>query len=407
MYDVNQIRKDFPMLRGHSTVFMDNCATTLKPDCVIEAVNHYFTDISANAHRGDYEASFEMDRELEAARDAVARFLNVDQSRELVFTSGTTGGLNLVAYGYGRKHLKKGDVILTTRAEHASCILPWMRVAEETGARLEYIPLDDEGRIRISDVEAAMDHHVKVIATAHITNVLGYAAPIREICRIAHEYGAVVVVDGAQSVPHLPVDIKNLDCDFLAFSAHKMCGPSGIGVLYGKMDLLKAMDPLLLGGASNANYDKEGNIQLKQPPYKFESGTLPLEGICGLHAAVRYLSQTGMDEIHKHERRLHDRIVRELLKMDHIQVYNPHSDTGIITFNVKNVFAQDVAALFNKNKIEVRTGQHCSKLMEDRLGACSTIRASIYLYTSDEDADRFIEMCAQATKENCLKLFYG
>ena len=406
MYDIERIRNDFPMLRSRSTVFLDNCATTLKPDCVIDAVTNYYTEICANAHRGDYDASYCVDRELEETRNGMAGFLNAGNSREIVFTGGATAGLNLAAYGYGRKYLKPGDRILTTEAEHSSGILPWMRVAEQTGAKLEFIPLAPDGSFQLEALESMMNDRVKVIAAAQITNVLGYVIPIKEICRIAHRYGAVVVVDGAQSVPHMPVDVRDLDCDFLAFSAHKMCGPTGIGVLYGKMDLLESMDPVFLGGASNAGYDRDGNMQLKHPPYKFESGTLPLEGIYGMHAALNYVSGIGMAEIHEHEKKIHDYIVKRLLEMDHIHIYNPHNETGILTFNVKNLFAQDIAAFFNKNRISVRTGQHCSKLLEERLGTSSTIRASVYLYTSQEEADRFVEVCSKATKENCLKLFY-
>lgn len=406
MYDVNEVRKCFPLLRNQPIVFLDNCATTLKPDPVIAAVNNYYTNLSANAHRGDYDMCYAVEQELAETRTDIAVFLNAAGPQEIIYTGGATAGLNLVAFGYGRKFLQKDDVILTTEAEHASGLLPWMKVAQETGACLKYIPLDAKGQFQLSEFEAMMDSRVKVVAAAQITNVLGYILPMKEICAIAHRYGAVVVVDGAQSVPHLPVDVADMDCDFLAFSAHKMCGPTGIGVLYGKLELLKRMAPLHWGGGSNAGYDRSGNIGLNQPPHKFESGTLPLEGIFGLHAAVRFLRELGMEEIHRHEVKLQEYMVQRLAQMDHIRLYNPHNQTGIITFNVKNVFAQDAAAFFNQHHIAVRTGQHCSKLLEERLGICSTIRCSVYLYTSMSDVEQFMEACSQATKENCLKLFY-
>ena len=281
-----------------------------------------------------------------------------------------------------------------------------MRVAQDTGAIVQYVPLDEEGRIRLEAVASMMSERVRVIALAHISNVLGYQAPMKEICELAHRYGAIVVVDGAQSVPHMPVDVTDMDCDFLAFSAHKLCGPTGIGILYGKLELLSAMDPLYLGGDSNARFDMCGNIQLKNAPYKFESGTQPIEGIFGLHAALQYIQSFGLDNIHAWEMELHEYAIRELGRLDNIEVYNPHADTGIITFNVKNVFAQDAATFFNANGVAVRSGQHCAKLLNNMLDTSATIRASFYLYTSYEDVDRFLDVCHRATMEACLDVFF-
>ncbi|MGX8851375.1 aminotransferase class V-fold PLP-dependent enzyme [Amedibacillus sp. YH-ame10] len=410
MLNNEKIRKDFPMLQGktmqgHPLVYLDSSATTLKPKAVIDAVVNYYENYSANAHRGDYDLSYYVDKEYEETRADIASFLHA-LPEEIIYTSGASEGLNLVAYGYGRKYLQEGDIILTTEAEHASCILPWMRVAQETGAFLEYIPLDEEGRFDFEAFEQMMNPAVKVISIAQITNVLGYILPVAQICEIAHQYGAIVVVDGAQSVPHISIDVKALDCDFLAFSAHKMCGPTGIGVLYGKKDLLEMMDPLFLGGDSNARYDMEGNILLKDVPYRFESGTQPIEGIFGLHAAIRYLSEIGLENIHAYEQELHKYAIDKLVKMDHIEVYNPNNDTGIITFNVKGVFAQDAASFFNANGICVRSGQHCSKLLGNQLHADATIRASLYLYTSKEDIDAFLTVCEKASMETCLDIFF-
>lgn len=408
--DILSIRADFPMLRGklmqaHPLVYLDNGATTLKPQCVIDAVVNYYENYSANAHRGDYDLSYFVDKEYEATRTAIADFLHAD-AREIVFTSGASAGLNMVAYGYGNKFLQEGDIVLTSEAEHASCILPWMRSTSVCGASLQYIPMNDEGRITLEAVEMMMNARVKVIVLAHISNVLGYVVPMKEICELAHSYGAIVVVDGAQSVPHLPIDVKDMDCDFLAFSAHKMCGPTGIGILYGKYEILKAMDAFFLGGDSNARFDMCGNILLKNPPYKFECGTQPIEGIFGLHAALRYIQHIGLHNIHAHELALHDYAIQQLQNMDHIEVYNPKNDTAIITFNVKNVFAQDAATFFNANGIAVRSGQHCAKLLNEKLNTSATIRASFYFYTSKEDVDCFLDVCRRATMEACLDVFF-
>lgn len=408
--DIQSIRADFPMLKGKvmqsaPLVYLDNGATTLKPQCVIDAVVNYYENYSANAHRGDYDLSYFVDQEYEATRAAIASFLHADP-KEIVYTSGASAGLNMVAYGYGNKFLQAGDIILTSEAEHASCVLPWMRTANACGAKIQYIEMDAAGRISVEAVKLMMNTHVKVIVLAHISNVLGYLLPMKEICEIAHAYGAIVVVDGAQSVPHLPVDVKDMDCDFLAFSAHKMCGPTGIGILYGKYDLLEAMDALFLGGDSNARFDMCGNISLKNPPYKFESGTQPIEGIFGLHAALHYIQNIGLQNIHDYELALHQYAIEQLLCMHHIEVYNPKNDTAIITFNVKNVFAQDVATFFNANGIAVRSGQHCAKLLNEKLNTSATIRASFYFYTSKEDVDRFLDVCRRATMETCLDVFF-
>ncbi len=410
MLNVETIRKDFPMLRGktmqgHPLIYLDNGATTLKPQYVIDAVVNYYENYSANAHRGDYDLSYFVDQEDSATRKAVAQFLHADEN-EIVYTSGASDSLNLVASGYGEHFLKKDDVILTSEAEHASCVLPWMRVAKTTGAVLQYISLDEKGRIDMESFSSMMSDKVKVIALAQITNVLGYEVPIKEICKIAHSYGAIVSVDGAQSVPHMPIDVKDLDCDFFSFSAHKMCGPTGIGILYGKKELLDKMIPVRLGGDSNARFDMCGNIQLKDAPYKFESGTQPIEAIFGLHAAIQYLTSIGMENIHAYEKELHTYAIEKMKKLDNIEIYNADNDSGIITFNVKGVFAQDAATFFNSNGIAVRSGQHCAKLLVKQLQTSATLRASFYFYTTKEEIDTFVDVCSKANMENCLNVFF-
>ena len=410
MQDVKQIRKDFPMLNGkmmngYPLVYLDNAATTFKPQNVIDAVVKYYTEETCNAHRGDYELSAMVSDAYEAGRQAIADLIHCE-SREVIFTSGASGSLNLVAYGYGRKYLKEGDVILSTEAEHASNILPWFKVAEETGAVIEYVPLDKEGRLTVENFKKVLTDKVKVVTFASVTNVLGYIAPVKEICKLAHEVGAVVVVDGAQAVPHVAVNVKDEDIDFLAFSGHKMCGPTGVGVLYGKYELLEITDPFMLGGGSNARFDICGNILLKKPPFKFEAGTPAIEAVLGLHEAVKYLQKVGFDYIEKREKELRDYLVSKMQELDHIILYNANADTGIVTFNVKDVFAQDAASYLNTKGICVRSGTHCAKILVNVLETSETLRASLYFYNTFEECDALVEALKTTTVENCIGIFF-
>lgn len=409
MFDVREIRKDFPMLMQNKdaldeAIYFDNAATTFKPQSVIDAVVRYYKEASVNIHRGDYDLSYQLSNEYESARATIAKFINANPD-EVVFTSGASASLNLVAYGWGRKYLKPGDVVLSTEAEHASNILPWFKTVEETKAILKFIPLTDSGELTIDNFKKVMNEKVKVVTIASITNVLGYIVPIKEIVEIAHEYGAIVVVDGAQSVPHIPTDVKELDVDFLAFSAHKMIGPTGVGALYGKKELLEITDPFILGGGSNARFDICGNILLKHPPYKFEAGTPAIEAVLGFEAAASYLMNIGMEHIQEYEHKLRKHLVDRLIKMDHIQVYNPNTDTGIVTFNVKGIFAQDAASYINTQKIAVRAGNHCAKILMDMLQTSETIRASLYFYNTLEEVDRFLSVVSEITLEKCIDTY--
>ncbi len=403
MLDIKKIRNDFPMIKNNKTIYLDNAATTYKPQAVIDAVTRYYTEMSVNVHRGDYDLSYQLSKEYEKARDTVASFIGAS-SKEIVFTSGASEALNLVAYGYGRKFLKKGDIILSTEAEHASNILPWFKVCEETGATVQFIPLTNQGECTIESFKEAMSDKVKVVAMANVSNVLGYVQPIEEITKIAHEYGAIVVCDGAQSVPHLSTDVQQWGVDFLAFSAHKLCGPSGVGVLYGKYDLLEMMDPFMLGGGSNARFDICGNILLKNAPYKFESGTPAIEGVLGMKAAIDYLQEIGMDAIHQYENELREYAIQGLKKCENIIIYNESASTGIVTFNVKDIFAQDVASYFSSQGVAIRSGNHCAKILIELIQASETLRASFYFYNTKEEVDRFIELCREVTIEKCVDL---
>ena len=409
MLNTEKIRKDFPMLqqtmKGHRLVYLDSSATTFKPYSVINGVELFYRELTANTHRGDYDIAFKVDTEIDRARKNIAGLINCDP-KEVVFTSGCSASLNTVAMSYGKKVLKEGDVILLTYAEHASNVLPWFEIAKETGAVIEYIPLTEEGRLTIENVEKAMHDKVRIISIAHVGNVLGYIAPVKEICHLAHERGITAIIDGAQSVPHQKIDVRDMDCDFLAFSGHKMCGPSGIGVLYGKKELLDSMDPVFYGGGSNARFKADGEIILKDTPEKFEAGTPNIEGIMGLSRAVEYLSEIGMDEISAHERELSHYLVEQLREMDNITLYNPTTDTGIVTFNVKGVFPQDAGGYLNHHGIAVRSGNHCAKLLVNHIGTDATIRCSMYLYNTKEDADALVEALKTCTIENCLATFF-
>lgn len=408
MFDVREIRKDFPMIANQDKtkplIYFDNAATTFKPQSVIDTVVQYYTNQSVSVHRGDYDLSYQVSEAYENARKTIAQFINA-QAKEIVFTSGASASLNLVAYGWGMKFLKPGDIVLSTEAEHASNILPWFRTVKETGAVLEYIPLTKEGKLTIENFKKVMNNQVKVVTFASITNVLGYIAPVKEMIEIAHSYGAIVVVDGAQSVPHMPTDVLDLDADFLAFSAHKMVGPTGVGVLYGKYELLEMMDPYMLGGGSNARFDMCGNILLKKSPYKFEAGTPAIEAVLGFEAATKYLMNIGMENIHLYEQKLKAYLLDKLKKLDHIKIYNPNTDTGIITFNVDNIFAQDAASYINANKVAVRAGNHCAKILMDLLETSETIRASLYFYNTYEEIDEFIRVVSEITLEKCIELY--
>ncbi len=393
--DQKRFLQDFPMLQGksmqgHPLVWLDNASTTFKPFSVLKAVESYYTTYTSNSHRGDYDLCYQMDAMVAEARKTVADFIHAKEE-EVVFTSGCTSSLNLVAFGYGLTHIKSGDEILLTEAEHASNVLPWFKVSEMTGAKIRYIPLDKEGRLTVENLRKTITKNTKIVAIAHVSNVLGFLAPIKELAKIVHESGAVFVVDGAQSAPHMKIDVKDMDCDFFAFSGHKMCGPTGIGVLYGKYSLLLETEPFMTGGGMNAKFDICGDVNFLAPPLRFEAGTQNLEGILGLKAAINYLQEIGMDEITHHERELKQYAVSELLKTGMATVYNANSEAGIVTFNINGVFAQDAATFLNSRGIACRSGNHCAKILVNFLHEVATVRASFYFYTTKEDIDALVD----------------
>lgn len=410
MLDVKKIRNDFPMFKNNvemqnkPLVFLDNASTTFKPFSVLNAIENYYSFETSNSHRGDYDLCYKVDTKIDETRKTVAELINADK-HECVFTSGTSMSINLVAIGYAMKYLTKDDEILLTLAEHASNVLPWFKVAQKTGCKISYIELTKEGRLTPENVKKAISMNTKIIAVAHVSNVLGYHNDIKEIAKIAHAHGAIIMCDGAQSVPHMKIDVKDLDVDFLTFSAHKMCGPTGVGVLYGKYDLLQSMDTIFTGGGMNVNFHSNTEVNYLNAPEKFEAGTLNIEGIYGFKAAIDYLNNVGFENIHKHEIELRKYAIKKMNEIDDIVIYNENAESGIISFNKKGVFAQDLGTYLNSKGIAVRTGQHCAKILPEFLHVVATVRVSLYFYNTKEDIDKLIE--ALKTGGNYLDAYFA
>lgn len=390
-------REDFPLLQK-DIIYLDNGATTLKPQCVIDKITDYYANYSANAHRGDYELSYRVDMEYEGARDIIQEFIHAKEREEIIFTSGTTDSLNMIVNGFFAPLLEAGDEILITKSEHASNVLPWFRIAKEKGIIIRYIKTDEHHRVTLDNVKEAITPNTKVISLAYITNVIGDVRPIKEICAYAHAHNIFVVVDGAQGVPHLKVDVQDLDCDFLAFSGHKMCGPTGIGVLYGKKPLLEELIPINLGGGMNESFDNENEVKLKQLPTRLEAGTPNIAGAIGLGAAAKYLMEIGMENIEACEKELRDYLIDQLLPISHIDIINVDSDSGIVAFNVEGIFSQDVAYYLNKYHICVRAGNHCAKILKDDIAVNTTCRISLYFYNTKEEIDQVVALLKDKDK---------
>ena len=405
MLDVDKIRKDFPMIENNpDLVYLDSAATSLKPQCVIDAVVDFYAKHTSNVHRGDYRVAEINDKLYDGTRNLVAELIHCDKD-EVVYTHNVSHSLNQIAFGL-KPMLKKGDTVLITYAEHASNVLPWFALQKEIGINIEYIETDNEANITIDTFKKAMREGVKVVSVAEVTNVLGSIQPVKEMCEIAHSYGAYMIVDGAQSVPHMKVDVKDLDVDFLGFSAHKMCGPSGVGILYGKKKLLDAMEPVFYGGDMNARFNKDGEMLLKDTPVKFEAGTPNIEGVIGTGAAIQYLLSIGLDNIHEYEKELRAYAIDKLSQLDNIEIINPDNLYGPIDFNAKGVFAQDAAGFLASKNIAVRSGNHCAKILHNIIHTDQSIRASLYFYNTKEEIDRFVEACKEITLENCVGIFF-
>ncbi len=385
-------REDFPMLNKNEVIYFDNGATTLKPQPVIDAVVDYYTNYTANAHRGDYKNSLKVDDNYEGVRKKVKEFINAKETSEIAFTSGTTDSMNLIAFGYFKNILQKDDEVLITESEHASNILPWFILAKEIGIKVKYIPLSKKNEVIIENVEKAITPKTKVISLAQITNVIGDIRPIQEISSIAHKKNIYVVVDAAQSIAHTKVDVQKLDIDFLAFSAHKIYGPTGVGVIYGKFNFLDKLIPRNYGGGMNATFTTDGYLELREIPVRLEAGTPNIAGVIGLGAAIDYVNNIGIDNIKEYEHMLKRYLVSKLKQLDFIEIYNEFNSGSIVAFNIKNVFSQDTAVYLDKYNICVRAGNHCAKILNNVFNVNNTCRISLSFYNTKEEIDKLIEV---------------
>ncbi len=384
-------REDFPML-NQDYIYFDNGATTFKPNKVIQSVVDYYTKYTANSHRGDYDLSQKVDYLYESTRDVVKNFIKANNSKEIIFTSGTTMSLNMIVFGFMKYFLKAGDEVLITKAEHASNVLPWLELEKEIGIVVKYIPLDDKHKVTIENVKNSITKNTKVISLAYVTNVIGDVRPIKEIASLIHANDGLIVVDGAQSVPHIKTDVAYDDIDFLAFSGHKMLAPTGIGVLYAKEKYLELMKPISYGGGMNSRFESNKEVEYKELPLRLEAGTQNIAGVLGLQAAIKYIEEIGIDKIHEHEIELKNYLLTKLKEIDNIEIYNQESDSGIIVFNIKNIFSEDTSRYLNHYHICVRAGNHCTKMVKDEIGIKNTCRISFYLYNTKEEIDKLIEV---------------
>ena len=404
MRDFSTIRKDFPILfqevNDEPLVYLDNAATTQKPTQVLDVLRHYYEHDNANVHRGVHTLAERATADYENSREKVRAFINAKETAEVLFTRGTTTGLNWLARSYGDAFIKEGDEIVISYMEHHSNIIPWQQLVERTGAVLRYLPLTDQGFIDMTAAKDIINEKTAIVSLAYVSNVLGVINPIKELAEIAHANNAVMIVDGAQATPHMAVDVQALDADFFAFSGHKMCGPTGIGVLYGKRHWLEQMEPVEFGGEM-IDFVNLFDSTWKELPWKFEAGTPNIAGAIALGAAVDYLNEIGMENIHRYEQELVDYVLPKLHEIDGITTYGPQDPkhhTGVIAFNLDGIHPHDVATALDMEGIAVRAGHHCAQPLMNYLNLPATARASFYFYNTKEDADRLIE-AIQATKE--------
>lgn len=408
--DSKHIRSYFPILNqevnGHPLVYLDSAATSQKPVQVIETIENYYREYNSNVHRGVHTLGTRATDAYEGAREKVRKFISASSIEEIIFTRGTTTALNTVAQSYAMENVKEGDEIVITPMEHHSNIIPWQQVAKKTGATLKYLPLQADGTIALVDVENTITPATKVVSIAYVSNVLGVINPIKEIAAIAHKNGAVLVVDAAQGAPHVKIDVQDLDCDFLGFSGHKMCGPTGIGVLYGKKQLLENMEPIEFGGEM---IDFVGLYEStwKELPWKFEAGTPIIAGAIGLGAAIDFLEEIGLENITEHEHKLAAYAMKKMSSINGLTIYGPqnaNNRAGVITFNIEDVHPHDVATVLDAEGIAVRAGHHCAQPLMKWLNVSATARASFYLYNSEEDVDKLVEGIGK-TKEYFSDVF--
>jgi cysteine desulfurase/selenocysteine lyase len=397
------VRDDFPILKqtvhGFPLVYLDNAATSQKPRQVLEALDRFYLHDNSNVHRGIHELSRRATVAFEGARDGVAKFLNARESAEIIFTRGTTEAINLVAYAWGAKNIKAGDTILLTEMEHHSNIVPWQLLAERSGAKLAYVPVRrDDGLLDLSGFEQLLDSTVKLFAFTHVSNTLGTINPAVELCERARKRGIVTLVDAAQSVGHRPVDVQEIGCDFLAFSGHKLCGPTGSGVLYGRREILEEMPPFQGGGdmISNVDFFKSS---WKEVPHKFEAGTPDFAAAIGLRAALDYLTGIGLENIARHDEQLAAIALEKLAKLGNVRIFGPRkAHAGVVSFLLRNIHAHDVVTVADQRGVALRGGHHCNQPLMKKLGVESTARASFYFYNTLEEVDRLVEVLGETQK---------
>lgn len=396
-FDALKIKQDFPILsrsvNDNPLVYLDNAATTQKPESVLNTLRKYYDTHNANVHRGLHTLAEEATGIYEHARESVAEFIGGVDTREIIFTSGTTESINLVAYSWGLGNLKKGDRILLTEMEHHANLIPWIRIAKQTGAELDYIPFDDSGCLVLDNLDTLLTDRTRLVAITQMSNVFGTINPVKDIIKIAHEHGAVVLVDAAQSVPHMPVDVIDLDADFLAFSAHKMIGPTGVGVLYGRKSILEKMEPFQSGGEMISEVTWH-DVTWAELPHKFEAGTPNIAGVAGFEAAIEYLQKIGMDSIRDHEIEITQYALERLEELDFINILGPmdiHQRGGTISFTGEGLLhPHDIAQLLDSQGIAIRAGHHCAQPTHRKLGIGSSARASFYIYNTLDDVDALI-----------------
>jgi cysteine desulfurase/selenocysteine lyase len=404
--NVVKIRKDFPILKrkvmgGKPLVYLDNAATTQKPLAVINAIHDYYMNYNSNIHRAVHQLAEEATKAYEDTRIKIAKFINARSTDEIIFTRNTTEAINLVAYSWGRANIKKDDKIVITEIEHHSNIVPWQILTQEKGAKLEYIGVGDDGYLKMHEYKKYLDSgKVKLVSVSQMSNVLGTITPINEIIKMAHERGIPVLVDGAQSVPHMPVDVQKMDCEFMAFSAHKMLGPTGVGVLYVKRDLLEKMPPFMGGGDMIKEVHKY-ETRYNDLPYKFEGGTPNIADVIGFAAAIDYLEKLGMERVREHEIDITKYALDKVAQVKGVTIYGPMNVKdrgGVVSFNIGDIHPHDLATIMNDHGVAIRSGHHCAQVLMERLDVAATSRASFYIYNTKEEVDTFIEALSEARR---------
>ena len=385
-------REDFTILRNSNVVYFDNGATTLKPDIVRKSIDDYYNKYTSNIHRGDYSNSLKVSELYEECRDKIKNYINAKHSSEIIFTSGTTASLNDIVLGYFKYKLKNGDEVVISESEHASNILPWFILEKELGIVIKYVNLSDKNEVTIDNLEKIITNKTKVVSLAHVTNVIGDVRDIKRISKLCHDNGILLVVDAAQSIAHVKVDVQDMDIDFMAFSSHKMYGPTGIGVLYGKFHLLQEIVPRNYGGDMNAMFTRDGYMELKDLPSRLEAGTPNIEGVIGLSSAIDYINGIGIDKISKYEHELRDYLISRLKELDFITLYNENNYSTTVAFNIMGVFSQDTAIYLDKYNICFRAGNHCAKILKDVFNVANTCRISLSFYNTKEEIDLLINV---------------